>query len=107
MGQNNKLAQMFPDPKRLGNNEVAWQTTFNVLFIYSEVFYFKYNCEGNIFGMAAMPFPCNGPLCFVVFILMFFNKFASCYIPYLNFFIGDGLALALKSINVTSFSSKR
>ena len=30
-------------------------------------------------------------------IFMFFNKFASCSIPYLNFFIGDGLALALNS----------
>ena len=28
---------------------------------------------------------------------MFFNKFACCSIPYLNFFIEDGQALALNS----------
>ena len=36
------------------------------------------------------------------FTLKFFNKFASCSIPFFNllFFIGDGLALAFDSFNV-------
>ena len=45
----------------------------------------------NLFEMAAMPFPCNAHLfCFVnipTVLLMFFNKFASCSIPYFNLFL--------------------
>ena len=42
----------------------------------------------SLFEMAAIPFPCNGLLLCCVNIptvlLMFFNKFASCSIPYFN-----------------------
>ena len=42
----------------------------------------------NVFEMAAMLFPCNGHLLCCVNIptvlLMFFNKLASCSIPYFN-----------------------
>ena len=64
----------------------------------------------DVFEMAAMPFPCNGHLLCCVNIptvlLMFFNKFASCPIPYFNsnsFSIENGLALALNSFSMFSF----
>ena len=50
--------------------------------------------SSGIFEMAAMPFPSKGlMLCCVN--LPFFNKFASCSVPYFHFFIGDCPALAL------------
>ena len=60
--------------------------------------------DWNIFEMAPMLFPCNGLLlCWVNLpkvLLMFLNKFDSCSIPYFNFFIVDGLVLALNSLRL-------
>ena len=60
--------------------------------------------------MAAMPFPCNGHLLCCVNIptvlLMFFNKFASCSIPFFNlflYFIVDSLAWALNSLGFLTY----
>ena len=64
--------------------------------------------------MAAIPFPCNGHLLCCVkkptVLLMFFNKFASCSIPYFNlllFFIVDSLALALNSLGLFTYIKKK
>ena len=63
--------------------------------------------SSNFFGMAAIPLPCNGHLLCCVniptILLIFFNKFASCSIPYFNlFYILSAWRICLQSGSVHS-----